>query len=470
MAIEKILVVDDEEAICRICQHEARRFGIPCEYTTSPIEALKIIRSSPVDLLITDIKMPEMSGLQLMEQARQAAPGLAVIMITAYPSLEVTMEALKQGATSFIRKPFDLSEFRFTLQNVLEKERLIEENLRLKSLVNLLDVSETINSIHDPQKLYAQVMAAAIRETGATRGKIYYLEKDSHRLILEYEFEPQELLPAPHDGSTPDHDGQDFTEAVLADSETDDDGLPSVLALPLQTRNKLKGLLSLVKDQGQGFSQVQTDIAKILASQTAIALDNSELLHEREMLFLETIKSLASTLDEKDPYTHGHSQRVSNLAVEIGRRLQLPKEQLNVLSWAGSLHDLGKIGIPDRILQKPGRLTEEEFEIIRKHPEKGARILSHIPRLKPVREAVYTHHERYDGTGYPRGLQGDEIPLAGAIVSIADTLDAITTHRPYRGKRPLDDAYAVLAESSGTQFDPRLVATVLQAPLKSLTG
>ncbi len=457
---ESILIVDDEQAICRLCAHEAKKAGLEAEWTVSPKEALKRLEQKPFDLLVTDIKMPGMDGITLMQEARKARPDLPVIIMTAYASFDIVLKALKQGANNFLNKPFHKDEFVFTVKNELEKQRLLQENMRLKTLVNLIQVSDKIVTVHDPEKIYSLLMDAAARETGATRGKIYQFDEQSHRLQLEYEWSANG-----YSGELPDLEEETVWKRIEQAGEMVSS---QAIAIPLHTQNKFLGLLSLFNDNGHQFSQIDVDVAKILASQAAIALENGELLCEIENLFLETIKSLASTLDEKDPYTHGHSQRVSQIAVEVGQRMGLKKSELETLALAGSLHDIGKIGIPDKILQKSGQLTPEEFEIIKTHPEKGAKILSHIRRLKDVVEAVYTHHEWYNGQGYPRGLKGDEIPISGAIINLADALDTITTDRPYQKRKPPEVAYEIIRKSSGKQFHPRVVEAALAAPLETL--
>ncbi len=469
MTPDAILIVDDEESICKLCQIGLEKPAITTEWTTDARTALQKIKEKTYSLLLTDIKMPQMSGIELMHEAKRLNPEMAVIVMTAYASVDTAIRAVQEGASDFIHKPFHLDELRLSVNRVLESQRLIRENIRLKSIVNLIDFSQKINTVHDPQKLYSLVIETALQETGARVGKIFEVDEDTHNLKVEYEyrvdgdFDEVEML-----SRLPNIDVErEFNDALALppDGET---MTASAVAVPLRTKNRFKGILSLYNKEGEPFSRADFDIASILANQTAIALENTQLLQDLERLFLETIKSLASTLDEKDPYTHGHSQRVSQISVEIGNRLGFAEDQMEVLSLAGSLHDIGKIGIPDSILQKPGKLTDEEYEIIKTHPEKGAKILRHIKRLEPVVEAVYTHHEWYNGKGYPRGLKGDEIPLTGAIVNVADALDTITSERPYIKKRSVEEAYRILEENSGTQFHPKVVAAVLSAPLHSL--
>jgi putative nucleotidyltransferase with HDIG domain len=176
-----------------------------------------------------------------------------------------------------------------------------------------------------------------------------------------------------------------------------------------------------------------------------------------EQSALDAVESLNATVDAKDPYTAGHSQRVQRIAVALGEELGLEREQLDILRFAGLFHDIGKIGVPDAILTKPDRLTELEFEIVKRHPEDGARIVGRLHRLRAAVPAILHHHERWDGRGYPHGLRGDEIPLEAAIVGLADAVDAMTTDRPYSSARTLEDATEEIVRNRGTQFAPTVV-------------
>jgi putative nucleotidyltransferase with HDIG domain len=202
-----------------------------------------------------------------------------------------------------------------------------------------------------------------------------------------------------------------------------------------------------------------------LRARTLRLAESNRLLEEGA---LEAVESLNATVDAKDPYTAGHSQRVQRIAVALGEELGLEREQLDVLRFAGLFHDIGKIGVPDAILTKPGSLTELEFEIVKRHPVDGARIVGRLHRLHAAVPAVLHHHERWDGTGYPHGLGGETIPLEAAIVGLADAVDAMTTDRPYSSARTLDDATDEIVRNRGTQFAPAVVdayvALVERAP------
>jgi putative nucleotidyltransferase with HDIG domain len=194
--------------------------------------------------------------------------------------------------------------------------------------------------------------------------------------------------------------------------------------------------------------------SRTLRRQNATLIESNRLLEESA---LEAVESLNATVDAKDPYTAGHSQRVRRIAVAIGEELGLDAESLDVLRFAGLFHDIGKIGVPDAILTKPARLTELEFEIVKRHPEDGARIVGRLQRMHATVPAILHHHERWDGNGYPHRLAGNEIPLEASIVGLADAVDAMTTDRPYSSARTLDEATGEVISNSGTQFAPAVV-------------
>jgi len=185
--------------------------------------------------------------------------------------------------------------------------------------------------------------------------------------------------------------------------------------------------------------------------------ENKGLYASLEEGYLETILALANSIDSKDPYTRGHSQRVGDIAVEIGREMGLIGRQLKHLQYGGILHDIGKIGIPEAILCKQSRLNEEEMLVMRQHPSIGDNIVRPISFLATVRAAVRNHHERWDGTGYPDALRGEDIPLVARIVNCADTFDACTSTRPYQQALPLEQALAILERLRGNQLDPSVL-------------
>jgi HD-GYP domain-containing protein (c-di-GMP phosphodiesterase class II) len=185
--------------------------------------------------------------------------------------------------------------------------------------------------------------------------------------------------------------------------------------------------------------------------------------HENHLLFINSVRMLAAAIDAKDPYTRGHSERVARYSIGIGKNLDLPEKEMRNLRISALLHDVGKIGIDDRILRKPGALSDEEFEVMKQHPAKGAAIMSGVAQLIDIIPGMKYHHEKWSGGGYPDGLEGEQIPVQARIVAIADTFDAMTTNRPYQKAMELGYVVEKIKSFAGTRFDPRVVDAFVNA-------
>jgi len=244
----------------------------------------------------------------------------------------------------------------------------------------------------------------------------------------------------------------------------------SLLSIPLRARREVIGCLQLVNKLGEKhFTEADLEIALVFAGQAAIALENSRLYTWQGTLLNSLIRVLAAALDARDPYTRGHSERVSRYSLLTGRELGMTAEELETLERAALLHDLGKIGIRDDVLLQQGPLDKEKWEIMKSHPEIGARILAGVrPRhlAEKMYEGALYHQERYDGKGYPQGVKGEEIPLVARIIAVADTFDAITTDRPYRKGSSFAEALAEIERCKGTQLDPAVAEAFLRAMKK----
>ncbi|MCK4785866.1 MAG: HD domain-containing protein [Desulfobacteraceae bacterium] len=236
-----------------------------------------------------------------------------------------------------------------------------------------------------------------------------------------------------------------------------DDGLKSFLVLPIFLKEQLAGIISLGFSHEHNKSEEDVTHARQLADQASVALSNVHLVDDLAQLNWGTLIALARAVDAKSPWTAGHSERVTDLALKIGQAMGLEKNDLDVLRRAGLLHDIGKIGTPAAILEKKGKLTDEEYQIVKNHPAMGARILEPISAYAQVIPMVEQHHEKFDGTGYPHGLSGEAICLGGRILALADVFDALTSDRPYRPGWELERAYKLIREESGRNFDPKVV-------------
>jgi HD-GYP domain-containing protein (c-di-GMP phosphodiesterase class II) len=218
------------------------------------------------------------------------------------------------------------------------------------------------------------------------------------------------------------------------------------------------GVLGLARlDPARAFQPPDALLLGSLAEQIRLAMNNAELFEDLRVFLMATVKSLVGAIEEKDPYTSGHSERVHLISMLIGRQLGLGAAEMETLRWASILHDVGKIGLPGAILQKPGRLTDEEFAVVREHPDRGYRLLRPIRQLAEAAVCIRAHHEQVDGSGYPRGLRGEAIPRLARIIAVADTFDALTSTRAYRTARTLDYSLEEIRRVRGTQLDTEAV-------------
>ncbi len=240
-------------------------------------------------------------------------------------------------------------------------------------------------------------------------------------------------------------------------------GLNSVMAVPLRFKNKTIGILYVdSKLAVSSFEKDDLEIFLALSDQAAIAIENARLIEENKELLFSTIEALAESIEKRDPYTGGHTRRVLELSVKIAKKLNLDSKTIENLKLGALLHDIGKIGIDDKILRKQGRLNDEEYSIIKEHPKFGYQIIKHIKQLKDAIPGVLYHHEKEDGTGYPAGLRGDDIPLIARIISVADAFDAMTTDRPYRKGLSVEIAAKELFENREKQFSGEIVDAFIE--------
>jgi putative nucleotidyltransferase with HDIG domain len=234
-------------------------------------------------------------------------------------------------------------------------------------------------------------------------------------------------------------------------------GIATLLAVPLVSRDTVKGVLLLGDRQPGGFANDETFVIEKIASQISVALENAKLYEDMRSLFISTVSSLANAIDAKSPWTKGHSERVMNIAARIAEEMGLSELFVEQIRIGGLLHDIGKIGILEALLEKPDKISDDEFPPMLLHPEIGVAILSPIEQLQDVLPTIRHHHERYDGTGYPDGLKGEEIPLQARIVAVADAFDAMVSDRPYKKGFSVKSALKVLEKGAGSQFDPVVV-------------
>jgi HD-GYP domain-containing protein (c-di-GMP phosphodiesterase class II) len=235
-----------------------------------------------------------------------------------------------------------------------------------------------------------------------------------------------------------------------------------MVCVPVKTKDKVLGVLEALNKKQGTFDEEDKEALLALANQVAIAIENANLYQELKEAFYGTSEALAETIEKRDPYTGGHTKRVMNYCLAIGKALGLSKKELEDLKLAAILHDVGKIGVSDNVLLKEDRLNQEELEKMSRHSTYGAEILGHVKQLRDIIPGVRGHHERIDGKGYPDKLKDGEIPIIARIIAVADTFDAMTTDRPYRKALSFEIAFEELRKNIGTQFDRNIVNAFIE--------
>jgi HD-GYP domain-containing protein (c-di-GMP phosphodiesterase class II) len=350
---------------------------------------------------------------------------------------------------------------------------------RVKKLTLLAKLSQLLNSTLDPYEIRRMAMEAACQLIDAEVASLLLLDKRTKKLYFEIALgENEKTLKTltlnlgegiagwvaktgkPLLVNQPEKERRFLREI---DRKTRFK-TRNLLCVPVKAKRKVVGVLEVVNKKGEtGFDEGDLSLLTSLSDQVAIALDNARLYQELEETFFQTAESLAEAIEQRDPYTGGHTRRVGEYSLAIAKHLKLNRQEKKWLKIASALHDIGKIGIEDRILRKPERLSREEFDTIKLHSNMGAEILKHIRQLKEIIPGVKYHHEKVNGAGYPEGLRGEKIPLLARIVAVADTYDAMTTDRPYRPALSKEEAVRELKRCAGTQFDENVVRAFNQA-------
>lgn len=500
---ETILIVDDEASIRGVVGEYFRRRGYQVLTAGDGAAALDILDQGGVDCCFTDINMPGMNGLELAERIHLADSTLPVIVMTGYPSLDASIHTLRHGVVDFLIKPVNLKQMELSLQRAIRQRAVFMENMLLKQEVKGKDRLEKlnrelltkINELDTANRVMAHFAATASVSHAFQRAVSIALEvvpADCARFFVvgPPDGQPHEVAaahrstgaasPAPPDlgsafGGGPDgeitrlvKEASAASAPLLVAGAEAAGRLPartsSLLAVPVQIRGKVFGVLT-AETFAEGRSFTEKDLFYLsLTTQSAGSAIETLALYENlyENLFA-TLYGFVNALEARDLYTRQHSTRVTEIALTLGRELNCSAEELNVLSFAGPLHDIGKIGIRDEILLKPGRLTAEEFEKIKEHPVIGANMLTQLGLWERERQIIRCHHERFDGAGYPDGLARDEIPFLARILSVADAYDAMASDRAYRQRMAENLILEVIRQGAGSQFDPLIVEVFRKA-------
>jgi putative two-component system response regulator len=440
MDAPNILVVDDSSVIRRIVTRTLENIGARIIEAEDGQTGLEAALSEKFDLVISDVDMPRLDGFTLCKELKShpATRGVPIIILSSLDDDKDIDRGFLAGAAAYIAKSEARAQLHETVERVLEKSRFQRDRLVL-----VVDDSPTI----------LRLMKKGLEEAGF---QVITAENGIEALKVFKGHRPDLILS---DIDMPGMNGIDFCKAIHRDQDLA--SIPFVIMSASNDRAIMHRMLHLGATaylvKPFNLDQVVITLEKLLSDHFLLLLKDRERLDTERKMMLASITSLVAALEARDHYTRGHSEAVAVLLADMASRMNADPEEVDSLTVAGRLHDLGKIGVPDSILLKPGTLTAAEFALVKEHPVVGANILGSIPSIKEVMPVILHHHERLDGKGYPDGLKGEQIPLWARMTAVADTYHALTSDRPYRKGMARDMALTIIEEVQGTQLCPECV-------------
>jgi len=523
----RILIVDDEPDVVTLLaeslQHADPSWQVEAE--TDPQRALERLAEEDFDCLITDLVMPAVGGLRLAQEARSLDENLALIAITGCGTLECSIEAMRIGFADFLEKPFDLDEVRQAVTRTLRqrhqrarrdlrfaelaqaKTRLETEQAQLNQKLNVATHDLVLSSQRIARRMDELVLAADVARTlmgvieledllglsaelvgdripcRTSTIALYETRENAVGLLVRAHPETDDppalsWLRTPIDSGVMCRAAQTAKSIHVENIETSTllDGQEKelwtagrLLVVPI-CRQGLTAAVAVLHRLGHEQDFAADDIRHLadLAKVMAPAIQTAKLYHRQRCRIYASLERIAETVEDRDGYLKGHSARVQAYAMPIATALDLHQSQVGAVQIAARLHDLGRVVIPDSAVNHPGPLTEEQWALVRRHPDAGAEFLAPLDFLGEVGEIIRAHHESYDGTGYPNRKAGEEIPLAARVIAVADAFDAMTSPRPYRGALAIDEARKQIRHLSGQQFDPGAAEAFLTVPGEAL--
>jgi putative nucleotidyltransferase with HDIG domain len=494
-----ILVVDDDPNVVEILTESLRGQGYRTESARDGEEALEMYDRFAPDLVLLDVVLPKKDGFHVCDEirSRDMHRDVPIIMISSNTIQDSVVQGYRSGAQDYIKKPFSLKEIHAKINAYLSQAHtsrgLREQNLLLEGEVQkgqedylrinrelkkkildmrtLFGLSQDLNRLRDPDDLVHIFSLTLIGQIGINSVALFYASNDTDEYLSfaggrgvqlnvlrtvrlsrevglsKYALVNQDMISLgdpylPEDTKRETHFMGEFGFAYC---------------VPLIVNSQLIGIVFIgEKINKQPYSEHDIELIRSICNSAATGFENSRLYLELQSTYLSTIKVLVSTIEAKDSYTRGHTERVASYARMIAEQLGLSKRDREIVSFGAALHDIGKLGVYEDILNKPGDLTENEWVIVRSHPEVGANIIRNMKFLEAACDLVRHHHERLDGKGYPDGLRGDEISIGARIVAVADSFDAMTSDRPYRKAYAVEKAIKKL-KGQNEKFDSEIV-------------
>ena len=473
------VVVDDEAASRRHCTITAREDAVVVADLQSAngtfvnekrINTVELTKGDKIRIGSTVIELADsmVSASAVQKPAAQGVPSTT------------TLSIVETRSNTLVQRAVDPTKLEFLSQVYKRKDESHLLESAQKYLTTLHKVSDILSRASSVEALFDSILAAIIEVSGGDRAAILMRNKETSTVDLvavrtkdgkasgEVKVSRSVVNDVLEKGISAFTDDAMADDRYVGGESIVRQRIRSVMCAPMRTTEEILGVLYVDSQMAREFSEAELELLAAVGNQAGIALHRARLMAEVERLFFDVMKAIASLIDAKDGYTHKHSERVSAFGVRLAGHLGFDAEGRAVVELSGLLHDVGKIGVPDAILNKPGKLTDDEFTQMKLHPVHGARILSQIQSNKVVSilPGVKYHHERWDGKGYPEGLKGEEIPLLGRVLGVADFLDALSSDRSYRKGLSLDEALGMVKDLEGKAFDPVVVKAAVELHLK----
>lgn len=485
MQREKALIVDDDPIVRDILTDILSGMcGFRIDTAVNGLEAIALLKQNQYDIIFTDLNMPKLGGMDLLKESIKSYPNIPVVMITGLSTVDTAVAAMKEGASDFIIKPFQIDKVVSVAKRVIGEKKLLEqvsENYnqeesikrinaelfkKLQEISIFQSVSLQLDGIYSNKEIYENIVEMAIKLIPAKHAFFAIVEEEYLKIVSATALAKKKIKIK---GSLYEDVIKKKGYSIITSNGIEPfNDLPfhsQILMVPFTLKDEVFAVLGVYdKDDKTAFADDEISILLTFAKKASLRIENNALYEVFYNNLINTLKSLIISIEARDSYTKQHSERVAIYSLQIADVIGLADEDKDVIRFGGYLHDIGKIGVRDTVLLKPDKLTEEEMDEIKLHPIKGDEIIKPIRFFPKERDLIRYHHERFDGNGYPDGLSGYDIPLIVRILSVADAYDAMTSSRPYREARGHEFTIQELKKNMGLQFDPDIVKAFLQTP------
>jgi len=466
----RILLVDDEEGMRHTLSEFLREDDHHVDMAQNVPEAMKMLEHNDVDVVVSDIIMPKVSGIELMHHVQQNYPDIQIILVTGGPTVDTAAEAVRAGAFDYLTKPVSRKRISEVVGQAVRLKQLADENRRLDAENRRYrDHLEEMVALKTRELVQREELFRIITTSAHdavlmmdNKGRITFWNDAAEKL---FGYSAVEATKIPYYDLIVQEPFRETIRRKLPEYSIT--GNARVVDASMEVRGMCKDGRQIPLELAISSVKVQNDWHSVGIARD-LSFRKQEERHHRAMVdslkesLYGVVEAMSLTVETRDPYTAGHQHRVASIARSIARHMGLPDDQVEGIGIAATIHDIGKLSVPAEILSKPGSLTIMEFDIIKQHAVVGYSILKTISLPWPVAETILQHHERFDGSGYPNGLKGDDISLEARILMVADVVEAISSHRPYRAALGEDAAIAEITENRGILYDPRVVDSCVE--------